>query len=102
MSRSFFESLPEDVGNVLREAAVEVGRYHRALGQERDSEFLEVCRKHLEISPIDREEFVAATAPILKEMAEDFGRDLLDAVRKERDHGDSDEPGSAASAEPAR
>jgi hypothetical protein len=35
-------------------------------------------------------------------MAEDFGRDLLDAVRKERDHGDSDEPGSAASAEPAR
>jgi tripartite ATP-independent transporter DctP family solute receptor len=91
MSRAFFESLPRGVREVLRESAVEVGRYHRALGEERDTEFLEVCRKYLEVSPIDREEFVAATAPLFQELAEGLGAELFETLRKE-----------VSSAQPAR
>jgi tripartite ATP-independent transporter DctP family solute receptor len=91
MSRSFFLSLPPDVQAVLRAVADEVGEYHRALGEERDLEFLEICRRHLEVSSIDREAFLAATAPILDDLARDFGPELLEAVQKELLHGD---PGS--------
>jgi tripartite ATP-independent transporter DctP family solute receptor len=90
MSRTFFESLPADVRSVLHQSALEVGRYHRALGQERDTEFLDICRKHLEVVPIDREAFVAATAPLFEEMAEGLGDALFETLRKE-----------LASAEPA-
>jgi len=95
-SRGFFETLPGDVQAVLREAAVEVGRYHRDLGEVRDAEFLETCREHMEITSIDREKFLAATDVIVEDMAAVFGADLLDALRKELLDGESREPGSEA------
>jgi tripartite ATP-independent transporter DctP family solute receptor len=98
MNRAFYESLPDDVKRVLREAGEEVGRYHRALGQEKDAAFLDVCRKHAEVAEIDRAAFVAAARPILDEMEAQLGEDLFEALMKEV----APEPGDSVLAGPPR
>lgn len=83
MSRAFFESLPEDVARVVREAAVEAGAYQRMLGEREDEEFLTLCAQHVQVSEIDRGAFEAAARPIYEEFARRVGSDVIEALRRE-------------------
>jgi tripartite ATP-independent transporter DctP family solute receptor len=81
MSRTYFDSLPESVQTALKEVAVEVGKYHRRLGEEMDRSYLETLGEHLEISTIDREAFIEITNPMYEDYAERFGQELIDMAR---------------------
>ncbi len=80
LSRTFFESLPADIQEVLTEVAVEIGRQHRETGRAQEDADLAVCRDHLEVAEIDRSAFEAAAAQLYEDFAARFGQDLVDAV----------------------
>jgi TRAP-type C4-dicarboxylate transport system substrate-binding protein len=90
MARAFFESLPADVQQVVREAAEATGAYQRELGEREDEELLALCARHLEVTEIDRAAFEAAARPIYEEFARRVGADVIDELRG----GDSNAAGS--------
>lgn len=81
MSRAYFDSLPDDVKAILREAGASVGRYHRELGAQEDERYLEFLRGKINVSDIDRPAFEAAARPLYDDFRTRFGAELIDAVR---------------------
>ncbi len=64
MSRTFYESLPEDIQRAIMETAVEVGRFHRDLGEKKDRAYQEMLEQQLEVSTIDRAAFEEIARPL--------------------------------------
>jgi tripartite ATP-independent transporter DctP family solute receptor len=81
MSRRYFAALDEDLRVAILEAAAEVGRYHRELGEKEDERFLEDLRRRMEVAEIDRAAFTAASEPLYREFEEKFGAELVETVR---------------------
>lgn len=81
MSQAYFESLPDDVRTAVREVAVEVGRYHRRLGETEDERHLIFLEERLQINTIDRGAFEAAGVPLYEHYKERFGDGLVEAAR---------------------
>lgn len=84
MSRTYFESLDEETQRAVREAAEEVGRFHRELGESEDVRYREMLEQHLEISEIDREAFAAAAEPLYDHFIERYGAELVETIRSYR------------------
>ena len=81
MSRSFFERLDPAMQQAIREVAVEVGRFHRELGETEDLRYREMLSEHLEITEIDQEAFAAAAEPLYEDFNERFGPELVETIR---------------------
>ncbi|MGH9391999.1 MAG: TRAP transporter substrate-binding protein DctP, partial [Vicinamibacteria bacterium] len=84
MSRRYFEALDEDLRLAILEAAAEVGRFHRELGEREDEGFLELLEERMEVTEIDRPAFTAAAEPLYREFEEKFGAEMVEAVRSYR------------------
>jgi len=84
MSRSYFDSLPEELRSAIKEVAREVGRYHRDLGAREDERYLAFLRDKLAVSEIDRARFETAAAPLYEEFRGRFGGEILEAVESYR------------------
>jgi tripartite ATP-independent transporter DctP family solute receptor len=84
MSRRYFEALDPELRAGILEAAREVGRFHRELGEREDERFLALLEGKIEVSEIDRPAFVAAAEPLYREFEEKFGSEMVDTVRSYR------------------
>jgi tripartite ATP-independent transporter DctP family solute receptor len=84
MSRRYFEALDPELRAGILEAAREVGRFHRELGEREDERFLALLEGKIEVSEIDRPAFVAAAEPLYREFAEKFGSEMVETVRSYR------------------
>lgn len=81
MSRQYFESLDEELKQGILEVAEEVGRYHRALGEEEDARYRVELEDQIEITEIDHAAFAAAAEPLYHEFNEKFGPELVETIR---------------------
>ncbi len=90
MSRRYFEALDPEVQQAVREAAEEVGRFHRELGEKEDARYRKMLEPLLTISEIDREAFEKRAALLYEEFNERFGPELVDRIRSYRDQATPD------------
>jgi TRAP-type transport system periplasmic protein len=81
MALSYFEGLDEDVRAAILEAAKEVGRFHRELGEKEDERFRELLEERMEVTEIDEAAFAAASEPLYREFEEKFGAEIVETVR---------------------
>ena len=81
MSRQYFESLDEELQTAIREVAIEVGEFHRELGEKEDVRHREMLDEHLEISEIDRAAFAERAEPLYEEFNERHGEELVSTIR---------------------
>lgn len=88
MSRSYFESLPEDVRTALLDVGREVGRFHRELGEVEDERFREALEGQIEITEIDRDAFAEAARPLYQEYEQAFGSEWVRAIEGYRSAGE--------------
>jgi tripartite ATP-independent transporter DctP family solute receptor len=84
MSRSYFASLDEDLQSAILEAAREVGRFHRQLGETEDERYRQLLEERMEVTEIDQAAFAAAAEPLYREFEEKFGTEMVQAVRSYR------------------
>ncbi|MBM4761376.1 TRAP transporter substrate-binding protein [Bacillus sp. B15-48] len=83
MNNQSFTSLPEDVQQILLEAAKEAGTHQRQFVQELNAEYLETAKANgMEIiEDADLEPFKAAVQPVYEKHASNFG-ELHDKIRE--------------------
>ncbi|MCL2380863.1 MAG: TRAP transporter substrate-binding protein [Treponema sp.] len=84
MSASFFHGLPEDLQQILVEAADEAGRYGTMLDMEEEEEAIqELVRRGMVFNDVpDRSSFIQAVSPIFAEFRDQIGGDLIDAFTR--------------------
>jgi tripartite ATP-independent transporter DctP family solute receptor len=85
MSRSYFESLDEGLRAAIVEAAREVGRFHRELGEKEDERYRKMLEERMEVTEIDEAAFAAAAEPLYREFEEKFGPSMVETVRSYRE-----------------
>lgn len=84
ISKKFWdESTPEEQ-QILRDAAIEAGKYERQLNREANTKFIEDLKKEgmtvTEISPEERQKMVDLVRPALKQFESKVGEDLAQRV----------------------
>jgi tripartite ATP-independent transporter DctP family solute receptor len=82
MSRGYFESLEPDLRLAILEAAKEVGRFHRELGEKEDERFRKLLEEKMEVTEIDRTAFARTAEPLYRDFEEKFGTEMVEAVRR--------------------
>jgi tripartite ATP-independent transporter DctP family solute receptor len=82
MSRNYFESLEPDLRLAILEAAKEVGRFHRELGEREDERLRKLLEERMEVTEIDRAAFAGAAEPLYRDFEETFGAEMVEAVRR--------------------
>ena len=86
MSKSFYDGLTEDQQKIVKEAAVEAGKYERKLNREANEKYLQSLQdegmEYTEITPEAREEMVKAVAPVIDEYKGQIGEETVDKVYK--------------------
>ncbi|RKL65569.1 ABC transporter substrate-binding protein [Salipaludibacillus neizhouensis] len=84
MSKSFYDTLPEDYQEVVDNAALEAGKYQRELNREANDEYLDSLVEEgmtfTEISDEAREEMRLAIEPVVEEYAAELDQDLVNEV----------------------
>ena len=86
MSKSFYDGLSEDQQKIVKDAAVEAGKYERKLNREANEKYLQSLQdegmEYTEITPEAREEMVKAVAPVIDEYKSQIGEETVDKVYK--------------------
>lgn len=84
MSKSFYDGLTEEQQNIVKEAALEAGKYERELNREANAQYLDDLQKegmtYTEITPEAREEMVKIVQPVLDKYAKQIGEDIVNEV----------------------
>jgi tripartite ATP-independent transporter DctP family solute receptor len=84
MSKTFYDGLTEEQQTIVKEAAVEAGKYERKLNREANEKYLDELVKagmtYTEISPEARAEMKQIIQPVLDKYSEQIGQDLVDRV----------------------
>lgn len=84
MSKSFFDGLTEDQQVIVKEAALEAGKYERELNREANKQNLEDLKEtgmtYTEITPEARQEMVDLVQPTIDKYAEKIGKDTVQEV----------------------
>lgn len=84
MNEDFFNELPDEIQEAVKEATAESMDYQRDIAREQDEEGMEVIEEHMEInelSPEQKQEFIDAAEPIFEKYEDDIGSDLMDLAR---------------------
>lgn len=89
MNNDFYEGLPEDLQEVVMEAAVMFREEQRELAHQQDEEYLEVMKedglKVNDITEKQREAFIEAAEPVYEKYEEKLGNNLIDDLFEARD-----------------
>lgn len=89
MNNEFFEELPEDLQEIVQDAAYMYRDEQRQLAQEQDEEWIETLEDEgmeiNELSDESLEEFQEAATPIFEKYEQKLGSDLFEAFYNERD-----------------
>jgi len=84
MSKSFFDGLTEDQQVIVKEAALEAGKYERELNREANKQNLEDLKEtgmtYTEITPEARQEMVELVQPTIDKYAEKIGKEAVQEV----------------------
>lgn len=84
MSKTFFDSLPADYQEIVKDASVEAGTYQREINREANDKYLQSLidegMTYTEISDEDRAAMQEAIQPVIDEYSETIGQDLVDEV----------------------
>ncbi|MFQ3545994.1 TRAP transporter substrate-binding protein [Halobacillus rhizosphaerae] len=84
MSKDFYDGLSEDQQKIVKEAAVESGKYERKLNREANDKYLDKLQeegmKYTEISPEAREEMKKAVQPVIDDYKSEIGEETVDKV----------------------
>lgn len=84
MSKSFYDGLTEEQQNIVKEAALEAGKYERELNREANAQYLDDLQKEgmtfTEITPEAREEMVKIVQPVLDKYAKQIGEETVKEV----------------------
>lgn len=84
MSKSFFDGLTEEQQQIMKDAAMEAGKYERELNREANeanlADLKETGMQHNEVTPEARQEMVDIVQPVLDEYAEKIGKETVQEV----------------------
>ena len=87
MNNDFYNSLPEDLQQLVMEAAEEYRTFQRDLAQQQDSEFLEELKAEgMEVNELPaetREEFKEAVQTVYDKYEDEIGADIVNKVLEE-------------------
>ncbi|UHA72193.1 DctP family TRAP transporter solute-binding subunit [Paenibacillus sp. 481] len=97
VNRTFWEELPADVRGVLEQALAETTQWNRELAQRLNDEQLhEIVKSGTmdihQLSATERDEWIAALAPIYKQVEEEVGASLLQQIKTLRQQYNFDSP----------
>ncbi len=84
MNADFFDSLPEDIQENIKESALEAMDYQRGIAREQDEEGLEVIKDHMEINELtdeQKQQFIDTAAPIFDKYESEIGTELMELAR---------------------
>lgn len=82
MSKAVWDKLPADVQGKIKEAATEARGFEREQIQQMDTKLLEeIKKKGIEVSSVDKTEWIEAMAPVYKKFENEIGADLIAKVR---------------------
>ena len=87
INNDFFESLPEDLQDVILEAGKEAYDYQREEAAKVNDEGLAELEEHMEVDTISdelREEIIEKTDSLYDEFEEEVGKELMDLARSYR------------------
>lgn len=86
INEKFFQSMPEELRNIVREGAELFRTEQRKINDAQDNEMLEYLKKAgmqvNEITPEQKKAFAAATLPVYDEFKSLIGAELLELARK--------------------
>ena len=80
----FYSSLPEDLQEVLLEAADEAYDYQREIANEQNEEGISLMEEHLEVNVLSdevREQFIEEMQPVYDAYEDEVGEELMDLAR---------------------
>lgn len=84
VSKSFYDSLPEDFQEIVRSAAVESGQYQREINREATEGFkqslIDEGVEFTEVSEEAKAEMREAVLPVVEEYADTIGKDLVEEM----------------------
>ncbi|SDQ18395.1 TRAP transporter substrate-binding protein [Virgibacillus salinus] len=84
MSKEFYDGLTDEQQTIVRDAALEAGKYERKLNREANEKYVEDLQNegmtYTEITPEARQEMVDIIQPVLDEYTEKIGEDLVQEV----------------------
>ncbi|WP_091658834.1 DctP family TRAP transporter solute-binding subunit [Alteribacillus iranensis] len=84
MNDDFYTSMPEELQEVVSDAAKEAQDHQREVAQQQDEEGLEVVQDHMEINeltPEQKQAFIDAAEPVYESLAQEIGEDLVNEAR---------------------
>lgn len=85
-NKSFWDSIPEDLKTIVKDALAEATAYERELSDKLNRESFEKIKNSgkaeiYELTDADREAFVKAMQPVYDQYEEKVGKDILEAAR---------------------
>ncbi|BDG47662.1 TRAP transporter substrate-binding protein [Parageobacillus sp. KH3-4] len=87
VSKKFWDSLSPEEQKILRDAAVEAGKYQRELSRQEDKKALEELKKTgikiNEVSDEQRQKMAEDIKPVIDKYAKEFGEDLVNEMYNE-------------------
>ncbi|MFW5749420.1 MAG: DctP family TRAP transporter solute-binding subunit, partial [Halanaerobium sp.] len=86
ISKQFYDKLPEDYQEIVKEAAVEAKDHNRETNREMNAEYLDDLKEEMEVTELTAEqkaEFQEAVQPVYEEFEEEIGADLVEDVQEQ-------------------
>ncbi|KHE67135.1 TRAP transporter substrate-binding protein [Halobacillus sp. BBL2006] len=87
MSKSFYDGLSEEQQKIVKDAAVEAGKYEKKLNREANEKYLKQLQEegmtYTEITPEARQEMVDAVQPVIEEYKSKIGEETVDKIYEE-------------------
>ncbi|MGM8213660.1 DctP family TRAP transporter solute-binding subunit [Virgibacillus sp. W0430] len=84
MNADFYDALPDDLQQLLKDSASEAMDYQRGIARQQDEEGMEVIKENMEInelSPEQKKMFIEAADEIFKKYESEIGSDLMELAR---------------------
>jgi len=84
MNEDFFNTIPEEYQEAIKESALESMDYQREVARQQDDEGLEIIEETMEINeltPEQKEVFIEAAEPIFEKYEESIGTELMELAR---------------------
>ncbi|MBO1002994.1 DctP family TRAP transporter solute-binding subunit [Pseudogracilibacillus auburnensis] len=84
MNGDFFESLPEDFQEIIKESALESMDHQREIARQQDEDGMVNIEEHMEVNeltPEQKKAFIDAAEPIFEKYEENIGADLMELAR---------------------
>ncbi|MCM3118317.1 TRAP transporter substrate-binding protein [Neobacillus sp. MER 74] len=89
VSKKFWDGLSKEEQKILKDSAIEAGKYQRQLSREEDKKAVEDLKadgmKVNEVSDEEKAKMKEIIAPVTEKFAEKFGKDLVDELNAEID-----------------